>query len=176
MINSTVCSGLFRSTTKKHQSYTKLVFCKWKKPIINRSTSFTKGQFIMTSSNGNIFRVNGHLCREFTGHRWIPRTKASNAELWCFLWSAHWINGWVNNHEAGDLRRHRAHYDVIIMYTESVLVSWRHHPLLQLMLIVFIVFIPEARGAALSPVLVGTGIPMSLILLLLGLVLVSLIG
>ena len=28
------------------------------------------------------------LCGEFTGHRWIPRTKASNAELWCFLWSA----------------------------------------------------------------------------------------
>ena len=21
-------------------------------------------------------------------HRWIPRTKASDAELWCFLWSA----------------------------------------------------------------------------------------
>ena len=28
------------------------------------------------------------LCGEFTGHRWIPRTKASDAELWCFLWSA----------------------------------------------------------------------------------------
>ena len=27
-----------------------------------------------------------------------------------------WINGWVNNHEAGDLRRYSAHYDVIIMY------------------------------------------------------------
>ena len=26
-----------------------------------------------------------------------------------------WINGWVNNREAGDLRHHRAHYDVIIM-------------------------------------------------------------
>ena len=26
-----------------------------------------------------------------------------------------WINGWVNNCEAGDLRRHRAHYDVIVM-------------------------------------------------------------
>ena len=25
---------------------------------------------------------------EFTGHRWIPRTKASDAELGCFLWSA----------------------------------------------------------------------------------------
>ena len=26
-----------------------------------------------------------------------------------------WINGWVNNREAGDLRRHRAHYDVVVM-------------------------------------------------------------
>ena len=26
-----------------------------------------------------------------------------------------WINGWVNNHKAGDLRRHRAHYDVTVM-------------------------------------------------------------
>ena len=26
-----------------------------------------------------------------------------------------WINGWVNNREAGDLRRHRAHCDVIVM-------------------------------------------------------------
>ena len=26
-----------------------------------------------------------------------------------------WINGWVNNGEAGDLRRYRAHYDVIVM-------------------------------------------------------------
>ena len=25
------------------------------------------------------------------------------------------INGWVNNREGGDLRRHRAHYDVIVM-------------------------------------------------------------
>ena len=32
-----------------------------------------------------------------------------------------WINGWVNNREAGDLRRHRAHYDVSVMIalTES---------------------------------------------------------
>ena len=26
-----------------------------------------------------------------------------------------WINGWVNNGEAGDLGRHQAHYDVIVM-------------------------------------------------------------
>ena len=42
---------------------------------------------MMTSSNGNIFRVTGPLCGENTGHRWIPLTKASDAELWCFLWS-----------------------------------------------------------------------------------------
>ena len=65
--------------------------------------------------DGNIFRATGHLCGEFTGHRWIPRTKASDVELWCFLWSAPWTNGWVNNREAGDLRRHLAHYDVIVM-------------------------------------------------------------
>ena len=40
---------------------------------------------MMTSSNGNIFRVTGPLCGKFTGRRWIPRTKASDAELLCFL-------------------------------------------------------------------------------------------
>ena len=33
-----------------------------------------------------------------------------------------WINGWANNRVAGYLRRHRAHYDVIVMYSENV---WR---------------------------------------------------
>ena len=59
---------------------------------------------MMTSSNGNIFRVTGPLCGEFTGPRWIPRTKASDAELWCFL-----------HRETGDLRRQCGHYDVIVM-------------------------------------------------------------
>ena len=26
-----------------------------------------------------------------------------------------WINGWINNGEAGDLRRHRSHYNVTVM-------------------------------------------------------------
>ena len=86
---------------------------------------------IMTSSNGNIFPVTDPLCGEFTGHRLIPLTKASDEELWCFLWSAPWINGWVNNPEAGDLRRHYAHYDVIVMdgprqgqLSKALLPSW----------------------------------------------------
>ena len=40
---------------------------------------------MMTSSNGNIFRVTGLLCGEFIGFRWILHTKASDTELWCFL-------------------------------------------------------------------------------------------
>ena len=46
-----------------------------------------------------------------------------------------WINVWVNNHEAGDLGRHGAHYDVIVMgwaqlqldtthYSDMTWVSW----------------------------------------------------
>ena len=71
--------------------------------------------YMKTASNGNICRVTGPLCGEFNGHRWIPRTKASDAELWCFLWSRTRINAWVSNREAADLRRHRAHSDVIVM-------------------------------------------------------------
>ena len=68
----------------------------------------------MTSPNGSIFRFTGHLCREFTDHRWILRAKASDAELW-FSLICTWIKGWVNNREAGYLRRHRVHYDVTVM-------------------------------------------------------------
>ena len=42
---------------------------------------------MMMSSNGNIFRVTGPLWGESTGDPWIPLTKASDMELWCFLWS-----------------------------------------------------------------------------------------
>ena len=48
--------------------------------------SYLSAAFIMmTPSNGIIFRVTGPLCGEFTGPRWSPLTKASDAELWCFL-------------------------------------------------------------------------------------------
>ena len=69
---------------------------------------------MMTSSNENVFRVTGPLFGEFTGHRWIPLTMASYAELWCFLSPAP-EKGRKNNREAGDLRRHRVHHDVIVM-------------------------------------------------------------
>ena len=47
--------------------------------------------------------------------RWIPHTKASNAEILMFSLICVWINDSVNNREAGDLRRHRGHYGVYVM-------------------------------------------------------------
>ena len=43
------------------------------------------------------------------------RTKASDAELWCFLSSASELTV-----EASDLRRYRAHYDVSVMKTSGL--------------------------------------------------------
>ena len=56
-------------------------------PLITGRFPSQRTNNMMTSSNGNIFRVTGHLCGEFTGPRWIPHKKASDAELWCLLWS-----------------------------------------------------------------------------------------
>ena len=36
-----------------------------------------------------------------------------------------WINGWVNNHEAGDLRSYRAHYDVTVMGNDLPSNRWQ---------------------------------------------------
>ena len=71
---------------------------------------------MMTSSNGNFFRVTGSLSGKFTGHRWIPITKANDAELLMFSLNCVWINTWINNREVGDLRRYRTHHDVIIVW------------------------------------------------------------
>ena len=66
----------------------------------------------MTSSNGNIFRVTGPLCGEFTSLRCIPRMQEGQWRgTLIFSLICAWTNGWVNNREAGDLRHYRAHYD-----------------------------------------------------------------
>ena len=61
----------------------------------------------------NIFCVTGPLCGEFTGS---PNKGQWRGAL-LFSLICVWINGWVNNYEAGDLRRHRGHYDVIVMFS-----------------------------------------------------------
>ena len=51
-------------------------------------------------------------------HTQRPVTRSFDVYLICTQ-----INGWVNNREAGDSRRHRAHYDVIVMKTKAS-ASW----------------------------------------------------
>ena len=68
---------------------------------------------MMTSSNGNIFSVTGPLCREFTGYQWNTLKKASEAGIWCFLWSA--PEQTVETPVI--LRCHRAHYEGNVMIT-----------------------------------------------------------
>ena len=76
---------------------------------------------MMTSSNGNIFRVIGHLCGEFTGHRLTgespaqrPMTRSFDA---FFDLRLNKPLSKVNTDEAGVMIRYGAHYDVIVMIT-----------------------------------------------------------
>ena len=65
---------------------------------------------MMTSSNGNIFRVTGN---------YRPPVKSPHKGQWrgalMLSFICAWIKGWVNNREAGDFRHHRAHCDVIVI-------------------------------------------------------------
>ena len=83
----------------------------------------------MTSSNRNISRAVGHLCWEFTGRRCFPTQRPVTRNFDVSLICA-WINVWVKNREAGDLRRHRAHYQAGAIFSiTSILrqaVCWHH--------------------------------------------------
>ena len=71
--------------------------------------------FMMTSSNGNIFHGTDPLWAKSTGDRWIPlphKSQWRGALMFCLIGA--WTNNADNNRDAGDLRRHRAHYDVIV--------------------------------------------------------------
>ena len=50
-------------------------------------------------------------------HRWPMNSPYKGQRRGALMFSliCAWINGWVNNGEAGDLRRHRAPYDVTVM-------------------------------------------------------------
>ena len=50
-------------------------------------------------------------------HRWPVNSPHKSQWRWLmFSLICAWISCWVNNSEAGDLGRHRAHYDVTIIY------------------------------------------------------------
>ena len=97
---------------------------KWAKDSICRNnTSNNVLHFILVKHYDvmkcEIFRVTGPLCGEFTGHQYRSPVNPPHKGQWrralMFSVICSWIKAWVNNREAGDLRRHRAHYDVIVM-------------------------------------------------------------
>ena len=78
-------------------------------------------QVMKMSWNGNLFPrywtfVRGiHRAPVNSPHKGLCR-EALMSSLICV-----WINGWVNSREAGDLRRHRAHYDVTVMMSMTLI-------------------------------------------------------
>ena len=78
--------------------------------------------FMLASSNGTfsallaLCELWGESTSESTGHQSILSTKANVSELrWLFSLMCAWTNVQANNQNAGNLRRHRAHYDVTVM-------------------------------------------------------------
>ena len=80
---------------------------------------------MMTSSNGNIFRVTGPLCGEFTDPGEFPAQRPVTRSSDVFFDVRMKKNDWVNNHEAGDLRRHHGHCEVNVM--RRILLYVSHH-------------------------------------------------
>ena len=70
--------------------------------------------YMKTSSNENILCVTGPLCGEFTGPRWIPPQRSVTRSFDVFF-DLH-PNKRLNKQSwAGDLIRHRDHYDITVM-------------------------------------------------------------
>ena len=113
--------GIRKNPSRNISDYNKIWYC------------FVQGKIViapvweasmMTSSNGNIFRVTGHFCGEFTGLRWIPRTKASdpNKRL-----SKQWWSWWFETPPC-PIRRHRnGMYQLIVDWgLNEVMYNYRY--------------------------------------------------
>ena len=111
------CMWWNKSAEKNYCGYTSMAWC---------YASFSLSHRMMTSSNGNIFRVTGPLC---AGNSPVPVNSPHKGQWRGALMSSlicARISDWVNNREAGDLRRHRGHYDVIVMDT-CICTYWSFH-------------------------------------------------
>ena len=81
---------------------------------------------MMTSSNGNIFALLA-ICAGI--HRSPVNSPHKGQWRGALMFSliCAWINGRVNNGKAGDLRRIRAHYDVIVMRYFGTIGTWKQN-------------------------------------------------
>ena len=111
---------------------------------------------MMTSSNGNIFRVTGPLRGEFPGPGEFAAQRPVTRSFDVFF-DLRLINDWVNKRHAGDLRRHCGHYDVNVMCRQEgpVTLTWRkfHKEYPQpsetkiILNITYLIFIQVCRGS-----------------------------
>ena len=93
----------------------------WAFPVKSTSNKCSKPSFIIVrigSWRRHQMETFSALLAIVRGHR--PPVNSPHKGHWrravIFLMICAWINGWVNNREAGDLRRHRTHYDVTVMW------------------------------------------------------------
>ena len=100
--------GINNAETSSHSTQIMLQVCLHGHIILGFTTSVK----MMMSSNGYLFRVTGHLCGEFTGEFPAQRPVTRSFDVFFDLrlnkrLSKQWC--------AFVLRRHRPHYDVIVM-------------------------------------------------------------
>ena len=97
----------------------------WFTEDLRRLNSHVMSLYMMTSSNGNTFRRYWPFVRGI--HRSPVNSPHKGQWRGAFMFSliCACINDWVNNLKAGDLRRHRAHYDVTVMISWPSEAIWR---------------------------------------------------
>ena len=103
-----ICYALCQTHLQRSTISVELFFHRWTFHTIQTRK-------LMTSSNGNIFCVTGPFVRGM--HR-SPVNSPHKGQLrgaLMFSLTCAWNNGWANNRETGDLRRHCAQYDVTVM-------------------------------------------------------------
>ena len=106
------------------------LWCEWKRSSVGWRHNPAKRRFLVKiSSDWNISHPRLHddvIKWKHFSHYWpfvrgihrSPVNSSHKSQLrgaLMFSFICAWISGWVNNREVGDLRRHRAHYDVIVM-------------------------------------------------------------
>ena len=110
IVCSTVCLGVVQ---RKHQSSASLVFVRgihrW--PVSKQNFCEIRHEL-----HDDVIKWK-HFPRFWPFVRWPVNSPHKGQWRGAFMFSliCAWINRWVNNREAGDMRRYRTHYDVIVM-------------------------------------------------------------
>ena len=97
-------------------------FRKWDLPTLHVAEPFVKKitKFNDACRHNDVIKWK-HFLRHWPFVRWIHWSPVNSPQKdhWCgalmFSLICAWIDGWVNTHEAGDVIRSRAHYDVTVM-------------------------------------------------------------